>query len=113
MADKPITFNILKRQAGTLGRAGVIHTPHGDIATPAFVVVGTKGTVKSIKPEDMRDFVGNQVALANTYHLFLQPGDDVIKEAGGLHNFPIGTCQLLLTAAVFRCSLLALPLAKE
>ena len=51
------------------------------------MVVGTKGTVKSIKPEDMRDYVGNQVALANTYHLFLQPGDDVVKEAGGLHKF--------------------------
>ena len=87
MADRPITFEILKRQPGTLGRAGVIHTPHGDIETPAFVVVGTKGTVKSIKPEDMRDYVGNQVALANTYHLFLQPGDDVVKEAGGLHKF--------------------------
>ena len=87
MADKPVRFSILKKQQGTLGRAGVIHTPHGDIETPAFVVVGTKGTVKSIKPEDMRDYVGNQVALANTYHLFLQPGDDVVKEAGGLHKF--------------------------
>lgn len=87
MSDRPISFEILKRQPGTLGRAGVIHTPHGDIETPAFVVVGTKGTVKSIKPEDMRDYVGNQVALANTYHLFLQPGDDVVKEAGGLHAF--------------------------
>lgn len=83
----PISFEIIKRQPGTLGRAGIIHTPHGDIETPAFVVVGTKGTVKSIKPEDMRDYVGNQVALANTYHLFLQPGDDVVKAAGGLHKF--------------------------
>ncbi len=83
----PISFEILKRQANSLGRAGVIHTPHGVIETPAFVVVGTKGTVKSLKPEDMRDYVGNQVALANTYHLFLQPGDQVIKEAGGLHKF--------------------------
>jgi len=85
--SSPITFEILKRQEGTIGRAGIIHTPHGDIETPAFVVVGTKGTVKGVKPEDMRDFVGNQVSLANTYHLFLQPGDDVIKEAGGLHKF--------------------------
>lgn len=65
----------------------MIHTPHGDIETPAFVVVGTKGTIKGIKPEDMQEYVGNQVALANTYHLFLQPGDDVVKEAGGLHKF--------------------------
>jgi queuine tRNA-ribosyltransferase len=83
----PVSFEVLKRQLGTLGRAGVIHTPHGDIETPAFVVVGTKGTVKSLKPEDMREYVGNQVALANTYHLFLQPGDDVVREAGGLHQF--------------------------
>ena len=87
MGKSPVTFEIVKRQPGTLGRAGVIHTPHGDIETPAFVVVGTKGTVKSLKPEDMAEYVGNQVALANTYHLFLQPGDDVVKEAGGLHAF--------------------------
>lgn len=87
MSSRPVTFEIVKRIPGALGRAGVIHTPHGDIETPAFVVVGTKGTVKSIKPEDMRDIVGNQAALANTYHLFLQPGDDVIKDAGGLHKF--------------------------
>jgi queuine tRNA-ribosyltransferase len=85
--QKPVTFEIVKHQPGTLGRAGVIHTPHGDIETPAYVAVGTKGTVKSLKPEDMRDYVGNQVALANTYHLFLQPGDDVVKAAGGLHKF--------------------------
>lgn len=85
--SSPISFEVLKRQSGTLGRAGIIHTPHGDIETPAFVVVGTKGTVKSVKPEDMRDYVGNQVALANTYHLYLQPGHDVVKEAGGIHKF--------------------------
>lgn len=84
---EPITFTIQKRISGTFARAGIIHTPHGDIETPAFVVVGTKGTVKSIKPEDMREYVGNQVALANTYHLFLQPGEDVVAEAGGIHRF--------------------------
>lgn len=87
MTNRPVTFELQKRIPGTLGRAGVIHTPHGDIETPAFVVVGTKGTVKSVKPEDMRDYIGNQVALANTYHLFLQPGDDIVKEAGGIHTF--------------------------
>lgn len=83
----PISFEIIKRQSGTLGRAGVIRTPHGDIETPAFVVVGTKGTVKSLKPEDMEQYIGNQVALANTYHLFLQPGDELVRDAGGLHKF--------------------------
>ena len=70
----PISFSIKQRIIGGLGRAGVIHTPHGDIETPAFVAVGTKGTVKSLKPEDLINLVGSQVALANTYHLYLQPG---------------------------------------
>ena len=70
-----------------MARAGVIHTPHGDIETPAFVTVGTKATVKALKSEDLKDLVGAQVALANTYHLYLQPGHEIIKEAGGLHKF--------------------------
>lgn len=87
MLERPVTFDVLAAQPGTLARAGVIHTKHGDIETPAFVVVGTKASVKSLMPEDLRQYVGNQVTLANTYHLFLQPGHDVIKEAGGLHQF--------------------------
>ena len=83
----PISFDIVKRKPGTLARAGVLHTSHGDIETPAFVIVGTKGTVKSVKPEDLREYVGAEVALANTYHLYLQPGHELIKEAGGLHAF--------------------------
>jgi queuine tRNA-ribosyltransferase len=84
---KPVTFTIEKKLPGTLARAGVIHTPHGDIRTPAFVTVGTKASIKGITPEEMTEYVGNEVALANTYHLFLQPGHEVIKEAGGLHKF--------------------------
>ncbi len=87
MYKNPISFEVIKRVNGSLARAGVIHTPHGDIETPAFVVVGTKGTVKSLKPEDMEAYVGNQVVLVNTYHLFLQPGSDLIEENGGLHKF--------------------------
>jgi queuine tRNA-ribosyltransferase len=87
MAEKPVTFRIEKKIEGTLARAGVIHTPHGDIHTPAFVVVGTKASVKSLMPEDLEQYVGNQVTLANTYHLFLQPGEQVIKVAGGLNQF--------------------------
>jgi queuine tRNA-ribosyltransferase len=85
--QKPITFEIIKRQPGTRARAGAIHTPHGDIETPAFVVVGTKGTVKSLKPEDLETYVGNQVTLANTYHLYLQPGHELVKDAGGINTF--------------------------
>ena len=87
MEARPVTFEVEATAPDSLARAGVIHTPHGDIETPAFVVVGTKGTVKSVKPDDMERYVGNQVALANTYHLFLQPGSDVVAEAGGLHSF--------------------------
>ena len=83
----PVTFEIIKRQPESLARAGVLHTPHGDIETPAFVVVGTKASVKSLMPEDLTNYVGNQMTLANTYHLFLQPGHEIIKDAGGLHSF--------------------------
>ncbi|MFZ2253495.1 MAG: tRNA guanosine(34) transglycosylase Tgt [Minisyncoccia bacterium] len=83
----PVTFEILKRQPESLARAGVLHTPHGDVETPAFVVVGTKASVKSLMPEDLTNYVGNQMTLANTYHLFLQPGHEIIKDAGGLRSF--------------------------
>ena len=68
------------------GRTGVIHTPHGDIATPAFVAVGTKATVKTVTPEQIRT-AGAQAVLANAYHLYLQPGSDIIDAAGGLGAF--------------------------
>ena len=79
-------FKIEKKMPGALGRAGQITTPHGIIKTPSFVVVGTKGTVKAMTPEQVKD-VGAQVVLANTYHLYLQPGDELVKQAGGLHKF--------------------------
>lgn len=69
-----------------LGRAGVIQTPHGDIQTPAFIPVGTKATVKSVLPGTMGE-LGAQALLANAYHLYLQPGSDIIDEAGGLGTF--------------------------
>ena len=81
-----IKFKIEKRLKGKLGRAGVLETPNGSIQTPAFVVVGTKATVKALTPEQVKD-VGTQVVLANTYHLYLQPGDELIKQSGGLCKF--------------------------
>jgi queuine tRNA-ribosyltransferase len=69
-----------------LGRAGILITPHGEIKTPAFVPVGTKASVKALTPEQVRD-LGAEVVLANTYHLYLQPGDKLIAKAGGLHKF--------------------------
>lgn len=69
-----------------LGRAGVIRTPHGDLPTPAFIPVGTKATVKAVLPETVAEF-GGRAVLANAYHLFLQPGADIVDEAGGLGRF--------------------------
>jgi tRNA-guanine transglycosylase len=87
MSTRPVWFETIATSKRNLARAGVIHTPHGPINTPAFVVVGTKASVKSLMPEDLTQYVGNEVTLANTYHLFLQPGHDVIKSAGGLNEF--------------------------
>ncbi len=81
-----LKFNIEKELNGKLGRAGTITTPHGVIHTPAFVSVGTKGTVKALTPEQILS-TGAEVVLANTYHLYLQPGDEKIKSFGGLHRF--------------------------
>jgi len=82
----PISFKIEKKINGQLGRAGLLSTPHGIINTPAFVTVGTKATVKALTPEQVKD-LGVQVVLANTYHLYLQPGDEIIKQAGGIQKW--------------------------
>lgn len=81
-----ITFTIHKKLAGTLGRIGEIETKHGILKTPCFVTVGTKGTVKALNPEQVAT-VGAQVVLSNTYHLYLQPGHELIEKAGGLGKF--------------------------
>jgi len=79
-------FKIEKKLKGSLGRVGVLETAHGKIQTPSFVVVGTKATVKAIRPEDLQA-IGAEVVLANTYHLYLEPGEETIKKAGGLGKF--------------------------
>ncbi len=79
-------FKIEKKLANSLGRVGRLETPHGVILTPAFVAVGTKATIKSLNPEQVRD-AGSQVVLGNTYHLFLQPGDEIVRDAGGIGKF--------------------------
>lgn len=85
VTERPF-FTVEAELSGERGRSGVIHTPHGDIRTPAFVAVGTKASVKAVLPETMRD-VGAQAVLANAYHLYLQPGPDIVAEAGGLGTF--------------------------
>ena len=81
-----ITYELLHTCKQTGARRGVIHTPHGDIQTPIFMPVGTQATVKSMTPEELKA-VGAQIILSNTYHLFLRPGHELVKEAGGLHKF--------------------------
>lgn len=83
---RPVTFEIVKKAAGSRARAGVLQTPHGDIATPAFVAVGTNAAVKGMAPDTLTA-VGVQTIIANTYHLHLTPGEELVESAGGLHSF--------------------------
>ena len=69
-----------------VARAGTLRTAHGDVPTPAFMPVGTKGTVKGVHPEELRS-LGATILLGNTYHLHLRPGEDLVAELGGLHSF--------------------------
>ena len=80
----PFTFELQARQGRA--RAGVFHTPHGDLLTPLFAPVGTQATVKSITPAQLME-IGASLVLANTYHLYLRPGDGLVAEMGGLHHF--------------------------
>ena len=82
-----ITYELLHVDKSCGARRGIIHTPHGDIQTPIFMPVGTQATVKSLTPEELKEEVKAQIILSNTYHLYLRPGHELVKEAGGLHNF--------------------------
>ncbi|NMC56853.1 MAG: tRNA guanosine(34) transglycosylase Tgt [Eubacteriaceae bacterium] len=79
-------YKIIKQCKQTKARVGVLTTPHGDITTPVFMPVGTQATVKAVLPESLNEMKA-QIILANTYHLYLRPGSDVVKKAGGLHKF--------------------------
>ncbi len=80
------SFELQHIDKRTGARAGIFHTPHGDILTPVYMPVGTQATVKGVYPRDLKE-AGSQIILSNTYHLYLRPGDELIKEAGGLHKF--------------------------
>jgi len=80
------TYDIVAEDPTTHARAGVLHTPHGDIPTPIFMPVGTKATVKGILPSQLEQ-LGAKIILANTYHLANRPGEDLVAEMGGLHEF--------------------------
>lgn len=80
------SFKVLKKDSKSAARVGVFSTPHGEIETPVFMPVGTNATVKAVLPSTLED-IGTQIILSNTYHLYLRPGEKIVKQAGGLHSF--------------------------
>lgn len=81
-----VQYELIKTCKQSGARLGKLHTPHGTIDTPVFMPVGTQATVKTMSPEELKE-LGAQIILSNTYHLFLRPGHELVKEAGGLHSF--------------------------
>lgn len=81
-----VTFELIKKDSKTKARRGRVHTAHGTIDTPVFMPVGTAATVKAMRPEEIKE-MGGHIILSNTYHLYLRPGHELIKAAGGLHKF--------------------------
>jgi queuine tRNA-ribosyltransferase len=81
-----VRYELIKTCKQTGARLGRLHTPHGTIDTPVFMPVGTQATVKTMSPEELKE-MGSGIILSNTYHLFLRPGHEIVKEAGGLHGF--------------------------
>lgn len=86
MTTPAVTYNLIKKEKHTGARLGQITTPHGTFDTPMFMPVGTQASVKAMAPEELKE-MGAGVILANTYHLWLRPGEDLVEEAGGLHQF--------------------------
>ncbi len=84
--SNPVTFELIKTCKQSGARLGVVHTPHGDIPTPIYMPVGTQATVKAMTPREMEE-IGTKIMLSNTYHLHLRPGEQLVKEAGGIHKF--------------------------
>ena len=86
MEPEWFTYDIVAEDPATHARAGVLHTPHGDVPTPIFMPVGTKGTVKGVLVPQLKE-LGAKIVLANPYHLAMRPGADLVAEMGGLHGF--------------------------
>ena len=80
------SFEVQHVEKHTGARAGVFHTPHGDVLTPVYMPVGTQATVKGVLPRDLKE-AGSSIVLSNTYHLYMRPGDEIVAKAGGLHKF--------------------------
>src|SRR5580658_3831940 len=86
MTSAALTLEVLARDPASQARTGRVTTPHGTFDTPAFMPVGTQGSIKGLLPSEV-SATGSQVILANTYHLMLRPGEQVVRELGGLHRF--------------------------
>ena len=87
MKDVQETYTLIHKDEKTEARVGELRTAHGVVNTPVFMPVGTRGTVKACTPQTLSDHINAEIILANTYHLYLRPGHEVVKEAGGLHQF--------------------------
>lgn len=98
-----ITYELKKVCKQTGARLGTVHTPHGSFDTPVFMPVGTLATVKTMSPEELNE-IGANIILSNTYHLWLRPGEDIVKEAGGLHQFMNWDKPILTDSGGFKCS---------
>lgn len=96
-----VTFELIHKDAATGARAGILHTPHGSFLTPLFMPVGTQATVKTLSPHEVQN-LGAGVILANTYHLFLRPGAELVRKAGGLHRFMNWTHGILTDSGGFQ-----------
>ena len=86
MQDNTSIFNEIHKDKNCRARTGLLHLPHGTVQTPVFMPVGTNATVKALTKDDLEE-IGFEIILANTYHLFLRPGVDILEKAGGLHGF--------------------------
>ena len=96
-----ISYTLVHQDKHTGARAGIVHTPHGDIPTPVYMPVGTQATVKAITPQELWD-MGARIILSNTYHLAMRPGSNLIQEAGGLHEFMRWPGAVLAVSKYFR-----------
>ena len=95
-------FDLIHTDARTCARVGVVHTDHGDIQTPIFMPVGTVGTVKGVQRPFLEDDINAQIILGNTYHLYLRPGTEILRKAGGLHRFEGWTRPILTDSGGFQ-----------
>ncbi len=103
-----LKFELVKTEKNTKARHGIIHTNYGSYKTPMFMPVGTQATVKTLSPEELKD-INSGIILANTYHLWLRPGEDIIKMAGGLHKFMNYDQPILTDSGGFQVFSLAKP----